>query len=152
MFYIEYVEQLSKNDGADYNDAAIFIYNKLTITKSPANTNCRISTISKLVDTLLWWDNMNIDQSLIRREMLINYACLSRIDFINSYLEIAQQRKMDSQTYIEFLNETYKLIKKHGDAMNIDNDKWTNNYISKRSKWQEFLNVPIKKWCKWLLI
>ena len=151
VFYIEYVEQINRNDGVCYNDAAAFIYNKLTIdfSKSTPNVNYRISQVSKLVDTLFWWDNMNIDQSAIRREIVINFACLSRVDFLNSYLEIAHQRQMDTQPYIEFLNETYKLIKKHSD---IDNNRWMNEYVTKRSKWDECANLPIKKWCKWLLI
>lgn len=154
MFYIEYVEQIKRNDGVDYNDAATFIYNKLAIdfSKSTPKLNYRISQVSKLVDTLFWWDNMNIDQNTIRRESVINFACLSRLDFLNSYLEIAQQRSMDTQTYIEFLNETYKLIKKRSDIIDRDNAEWMNEYIAKRSKWGEYENLPIKKWCKWLLI
>lgn len=154
MFYIEYVEQIKRNDGVDYNDAATFIYNKLAIdfSKSTPKLNYRISQVSKLVDTLFWWDNMNIDQNTIRRDIVINFACLSRLDFLNSYLEIAQQRSMETQTYIEFLNETYKLIKKRSDIIDRDNAEWMNEYIAKRGKWGEYENLPIKKWCKWLLI
>ena len=149
VFYTEYVEQINKSNSVDYNDASIFIYNKLKIDKSTLKTNYRISHISKLVNTLFWWDNMNIDQNAIRHETVINFACLSGIDFLNSYMEIAQQRPMDTQTYIEFLNETYKLIKR---SVNTDNVTWMNEYINKRSKWDEHVNMPIKKWCKWLFI
>lgn len=150
-FYIEYIEQIHKNNSVDYNDASMFIYNKLTIdlSKSTPTVNHKIAPVSKLVDTLFWWDNMNIDQNAIRRETVINFACLSGIDFLNSYLEIAHNREMDTQTYIEFLNETYKLIKKHVIA---DNSTWMNEYITKRSQWDEHVNMPIKKWCKWLFV
>ena len=147
IFYIEYVEQIKKNAGVDYNDAITFVYNKLTVTKSPTMmVNYKIAQVSKLVDTIFWWDNLNIDQTAIMRYTMINFACLSGIDFLNSYMEIAQQRPMDTNNYIEFLSETYKLIKKRGDS------KWMNDYIMKRSKWDEHVNMPIKKWCKWLLI
>ena len=149
IFYAEYIEQINKNNSVDYNDASMFIYNKLTIdfSKSTPNLNYKIASVSKLVDTLFWWDNLNVDQSAIRRETVINFACLSGIDFLNSYLEIAQQRQMDTQTYIEFLSETYKLIKR---SVNTDNATWMNEYITKRIKWDEHVNLPIKKWCKWL--
>ena len=150
-FYAEYIEQVNKNNSVDYNDASIFIYNKLTIdfSKLTPNINYKISPVSKLVDTLLWWDNMNIDQNAIRRETVMNFACLYQLDFLNSYLEIAQQRQMDTQTYIEFLNETYKLIKRSDTLLNTT---WMNDYITKRSKWDEHVDMPIKKWCKWLFI
>jgi hypothetical protein len=153
--YIEYIEQINKNSGVDYSDASAFIYNKLTIndfSKSTPIVNYTISNVSKLVDTLFWWDNLNIDQSVIRRETVMNFACLSGVDFLNSYIEIAQHRDMDTQTYIEFLNETYKLIKKRNDLLTVDNETWMHEYIAKRSKWDEHVNMPIKKWCKWLFI
>jgi hypothetical protein len=150
-FYIEYIEQINKNNSVDYNDASMFIYNKMTIdfSKSTPIANYKISSVSKLVDTLFWWDNMNIDQKSIKRETVINFACLSGIDFLNSYLEIAHNREMDTPTYIEFLNETYKLIKKH---VTTDNSTWMSEYITKRSQWDERINMPIKKWCKWLFV
>ena len=138
--------------GTFNDDAVVFVYNKMIIDKSKTINLVKypISSISKTIDTLFWWNNTDIDRTKINKDLMINFACLSDTDFVNSYLEIAQQRKMDTQTYVDFLTETYKIIKKNNKLP--DNDRWIVNYVSKKTDWDDNVNMPIKKWCKWLLI
>jgi len=143
LFYVEYMEQAGK---ANVADAVTFIYNKLIISDPKTSTiNYPISHVSQLVDTLLWWNNLEIEQIHIPRDMIINFACLSDI---NSFLEIAHNRKMDMPTYLEFLTETYKIIQKTNKIPN--NDEWICGYVHKKPDWENNLKMPIKKWCKWL--
>jgi hypothetical protein len=143
IFYIEYAEQISRSNQSDFNDAVVFVYNKM-LSKPKYYP---IARISKSIYTLFWWDNPSIDRQSISRDLI---AGLSRYEFISTYLEIAQQRQMDTQTYIEFLTETYKILKKNGEMP--DSNEWTIRYVAKRPEWDESLKLPIKKWCKWLLI
>jgi hypothetical protein len=147
MFYIEYMEQAGK---ANVADAVTFIYNKMIITdpKTSIIINYPISRVSKLVDILLWWNNPEIEQIKIPRDLIINFACLSDSDFINSYLEVAQNRKMDMPTYLEFLTETYWIIQQTNKIPN--NYEWICGYVHKKPDWENNLKMPIKKWCKWL--
>lgn len=152
-FYSEYIEQMNRNNNnVNLNDAVIFLYNKLIIDNSKVTniSEYPISKISKLVDTILWWNNPNITQLAIPENTIINFACLFRIDCLISYLEIAQQREMNAIEYAEFLSETYNIIKKQPTLP--EKNIWISNYGYKRNKWDENLRMPIKKWCKWLLI
>jgi hypothetical protein len=143
---------MNRNNNINPNDAVIFLYNKLIIDNSKVTniSEYPISKISKLVDTILWWHNPNITQLEIPQSTIINFACLFQIDCLISYLEIAQQREMTGIEYSEFLAETYNIIKKQPALP--DNKIWIANYGYKRNKWDENVSMPIKKWCKWLLI
>lgn len=151
-FYSEYIEQMNRTNNINLNDAAIFIYNKLIIDTSTVTNIVEIPIykISKVVDTILWWNNPNIVQIAIPENTVINFACLFRIECLISYLEIAQQREMNAIEYAEFLAETYNIIKKQPTLP--DNDTWIANYGYKRHKWDDNVSMPIKKWCKWLLL
>ena len=151
-FYSEYIEQMNRNNNGNLNDAVIFLYNKLIIDNSKVTniSEYPISKISKVVDTILWWHNPNIRQLAIPQSTIINFACLFRIDCLISYLEIAQQREMSAIEYSEFLAETYNIMKKQ--PVLPENDVWIVNYGYKRNKWDDNVYMPIKKWCKWLLI
>ena len=151
-FYSEYIEQMNRTNNINLNDAAVFIYNKLIVDASTMTNIIEypISKISKVVDTILWWDNPNINRIYIAQDTVVNFACLFRIDCLISYLEIAQQRDMNADEYAEFLAETYNIIKKQQTLP--DNDTWIANYGYKRNKWDENVSMPIKKWCKWLLL
>ncbi len=151
-FYSEYIEQMNRNSNITLNDAVIFIYNKLIIDNSKVTniSEYPISKISKLVDTILWWQNPKITQLDIPQSTIMNFAYLFRIDCLIYYLEIAQQREMSAIEYSEFLSETYNIIKKQPALP--DNNIWIANYGYKRNKWDENASMPIKKWCKWLLL
>lgn len=151
-FYSEYVDQMNRNNNVNLNDAVIFLYNKMIIDTSIVTniSEYPISKISKVVETILWWQNPQIDQNMISSDVIINFACLFRIDCLISYLEVAQLREMNMVEYSEFLVETYHIIRKQPALP--DNRTWIANYVYKRSRWDENLKMPIKKWCKWLLI
>ena len=151
VFYLEYIEQISKENIVCYNDAVTFVYNKmLVINIDSGKMNYPNFRVSNLIYKLLWWDNPLIDQQKINKDIIIQFACLSESDFLNSYIDIAQQRIMDTHDYIEFLTETYKIIKKNNKLP--DADKWIIKYVSKKTDWEANSNIPIKQWCKWLII
>ena len=153
-FYLEYVEQMARNNNMNinYDETSIFLYNKLILDTSiiTRGIDYPISRISKLVYIILWLDNPNINQLDIPYDVIINFACLFKIECLVTYFEVAQGREMNATEYSVFLTETYKIIKTNEDLP--DNDTLIINYGYKRNKWDEHKTMPIKKWCKWLLL
>jgi hypothetical protein len=63
-------------------------------------------------------------------------------------LEIAQLRKMNEDEYALFLSEIYTILKKYKKRTD---DDFEIQRIYKIRDLNEYVELPMKQWCKWLI-
>jgi hypothetical protein len=165
LYYLEYLEQVAESnmtDGLNHTDAILFIYNKALIHYASDNRNVVanssvvniMSSVSKLVETILWWDNENINKCKINIDVIVNLCNLSiklTDDIICTIIEYGQRRDMDNDEYAEFLTCILKLCK---DEIKQGTIKTSHQLIIDSvfniSDVEDIPNLSIKKWCKYI--
>lgn len=165
LYYLEYLEQVAESnmtDDLNHTDAILFIYNKALIHYSSDNRNVVanpsvvniMASVSKLVETILWWDNENINKCKINIEVIINLCNLTiklNDDVICTIIEYGQRRNMDNDEYAEFLTCILKLCKEDIKQGTIKTSyQLTIDSVFNKSYVEDVTKLPIKKWCKYI--
>lgn len=167
LYYLEFLEQLKENninDDLNHTNAILFVHSKALVNYSEDN-RCsdnidetlisKMKIMSKLIEMLFWWDNSEIIQYEITRnilKVLTNMLIHSDDSFIVSYIEFSQRRVMNHIEYIEFLDYSVKLLKETMKTGLPKQIEWEKNNITKindiETNSKEF---TIRKWCKWVM-
>ena len=168
LYYLEFLEQIEENnmsDNLNHTSAILFVHSKALVNYTEDNRDISVTidetiiqkmkTISKLTETIFWWDNSDIVQCEINSSILktlSNMIIHSDDSFIISYIAFSQRRKMNHVEYIEFLDYSVKLLKdltKTGLPKQIE---WEKNNINKMSDIEtNTKELTIRKWCKWVM-
>lgn len=153
IFYLEYLVQMEKTNMShdlNYTDAIQFLYNK-TISHITPNTNFKVSNeyakVSRLTELILWSNTIDLYKSDIQKKTIMNCFHLD-YDTITYCLEMAQLRKMNEDEYALFLSEIYTMLKKYKKRTDDDFDI---QRIYKIRDLNEYVELPMKQWCKWLI-
>jgi len=167
LYYLEFLEQLKENninDDLNHTNAILFVHSKALVNYSEDN-RCsdnidetlisKMKIMSKLIEMLFWWDNSEIIQYEITRnilKVLTNMLIHSDDSFIVSYIEFSQRRVMNHIEYMEFLDYSVKLLKETMKTGLPKQIEWEKNNITKindiETNSKEF---TIRKWCKWVM-
>jgi hypothetical protein len=167
LYYLEFLEQLKENnisDDLNHTNAILFVHSKALVNYSEDN-RCsdnidetlisKMKIMSKLIEMLFWWDNSEIIQYEITRNILkalTNMLIHSDDSFIVSYIEFSQRRVMNHIEYMEFLDYSVKLLKETMKTGLPKQIEWEKNNITKindiETNSKEF---TIRKWCKWVM-
>jgi hypothetical protein len=143
MFYLEYLEQMEKTNMShdlNYTDAVQFVYSKTVTHLTPIKSSDKYARVSRLTEAILWCGGMRPD---ISKKTILN-CFQADYETILYCLEMAQLRPMDNSEYEEFLSI---IIKKRDPIENPELQK-----IHKLRDLDANLKLPIKQWCKWLLM
>ena len=167
LYYLEFLEQIEENNmrvNFNHANAILFVHSKALVNYTEDNRNNvvvdniildKMKLMSKLIETIFWWDTAEIVQFEINRNILItlsNMIIQSDDAFLVSYFEFSQRRSMNHEEYMEFLNYSIKLLKvliKTGFPKEVE---WEKNNLNKFKDIEaNSKELTIRKWCKWVM-
>jgi hypothetical protein len=167
LYYLEYLEQTEMSDvnnNLNEQSAILFIYDK-TILKNALDNYVpnkidnlillTVPRITKLIDTILWFDNNNIEQNKIEFNIVKSICELlnnSSDNLITTYVEFGQKRTMTTFEYNTFLERALKIFRENSTHKKYSENDWKEQMLKKFAHIDEAKNFEILKWCKWLWI
>jgi hypothetical protein len=165
LYYLEYMEQVSSSNMTtelNHTDAILFVYSKSLVNystdkiKTETDKNSivdNMASISKITETILWWDNNKIIRESLCSKLLCNLCSLSiylKDDLLCAFIEYGQKRTMNNDEYAEFLACTIKLFREKIKTNSILSVvQWTQNMIEHNI--DEMNNITIQKWCRTIM-
>jgi hypothetical protein len=165
LYYLEYLEQTEMNNihnDINVQSTMLFIYDKTIIKYTEDNheaikvDNSILSTaprITKLIETILWFDNNIIEQVNIEFNVVKSICEIlnnTNDNIINAYIEFGQKRIMTTSEYNEFLHRTLKIFRENTRLKKHNESDLKEQMLEKIPRIEEAKNMVISKWCKWL--
>jgi len=158
IYYLEYLEQLNRTNmmnELNHMDAILFLYNKTIpnytgdintlseinkIDTVDTEINSQVMPIFHFMNTVLFWENHNINRYEIMKDFILDYVKLFLLlphdnDMLNLYFELAQTNILlsNNDNYVHFIKESHKQIRKKINKNKNYCIEWKDNYIRKIS-------------------
>ena len=165
LYYLEYLEQVSNSNmtkDLNHADAILFVYSKSLVNyssdkvKTDSDKNSivdNMASVSKIIETILWWDNNKINRETMCSKLLYNLCSISvnlDDDLLCAYIEYGQKRTMDNDEYVEFLTCSTKLFREKLKTDSILSvDQWMQNTIGNDTDTMN--TMTIQKWCRTIM-
>jgi len=165
LYYLEYLEQTetsNTNNDLNHQSATLFIYDKSIIKYTQDNrTQIKldqevlsiIPRITKLIETIIWFENNIIQQNEIDFnivKMICEILYNSDDNLISSYIEFGQKRNMNTVEYNEFLHQALKIFRVNSKHKTYNESDWEEQILKKIPDIEDAKNLVVSKWSKWL--